>query len=79
MSFVDNQSRGWLHDDATGQHYNKNDDWGARVQLRWNAPGDNVVRIVPPLVVTDEELAEGVRRLDAACAAVEERLMVAMN
>src|SRR5208282_306654 len=41
--------------------------------------GDNVVRIVPPLVVTDEELAEGVRRLDAACAAVEERLMVAMN
>ena len=41
--------------------------------------GDNVVRVVPPLVVTDEELAEGVRRLDAACAAVEERLMVAMN
>jgi acetylornithine/N-succinyldiaminopimelate aminotransferase len=41
--------------------------------------GDNVVRVLPPLVVTDEELAEGVRRLDAACAAVEERLMVAMN
>ena len=39
--------------------------------------GDNVVRVVPPLVVTDGELAEGVRRLDAACAAVEERLMVA--
>jgi len=37
------------------------------------------VRVLPPLVVTDEELAEGVRRLDAACAAVEERLMVAMN
>jgi acetylornithine/N-succinyldiaminopimelate aminotransferase len=43
------------------------------------AAGDNVVRVVPPLVVTDEELAEGVRRLDAACSAVEERLMVAIN
>jgi acetylornithine/N-succinyldiaminopimelate aminotransferase len=41
--------------------------------------GDNVVRVLPPLVVTDEELAEGLRRLDAACAAVEERLMVAIN
>jgi acetylornithine/N-succinyldiaminopimelate aminotransferase len=41
--------------------------------------GDNVVRILPPLVVSDEELAEGVRRLDAACAAVEERLMIATN
>ena len=41
--------------------------------------GDNVVRVVPPLVVTDEELAEGVRRLDAACEAVKERLAVAIN
>ncbi len=41
--------------------------------------GDNVVRILPPLVVTDEELAEGVRRLDAACAVVEERLMATTN
>jgi acetylornithine/N-succinyldiaminopimelate aminotransferase len=41
--------------------------------------GDNVVRVMPPLVVADEELAEGVRRLDAACGAVEERLVVAMN
>jgi len=41
--------------------------------------GDNVVRILPPLVVSDEEIAEGVRRLDATCAAVEERTMVAMN
>ncbi len=41
--------------------------------------GDNVVRLLPPLVVNEEELAEGVRRLDAACAAVEERLMVAIN
>jgi acetylornithine/N-succinyldiaminopimelate aminotransferase len=41
--------------------------------------GDNVVRLLPPLVVGEEELAEGARRLDAACAAVEERLMVAIN
>jgi acetylornithine/N-succinyldiaminopimelate aminotransferase len=41
--------------------------------------GDNVVRLVPPLVVAEEEIAEGVRRLDAACAAVEERLVVAIN
>jgi acetylornithine/N-succinyldiaminopimelate aminotransferase len=35
--------------------------------------GDNVVRILPPLIVSDEELAEGVRRLDAACARLEEK------
>ena len=39
--------------------------------------GDNVVRVMPPLVVTDEEIAEGVRRLDAACEAVEQRVAVA--
>jgi acetylornithine/N-succinyldiaminopimelate aminotransferase len=41
--------------------------------------GDNVVRLVPPLVVSEEEIAEGLRRLDAACAAIEERLVVAIN
>jgi acetylornithine/N-succinyldiaminopimelate aminotransferase len=41
--------------------------------------GDNVVRIMPPLVVTDDELAEGLRRLDAACAAVEKRPAPAVN
>ncbi len=41
--------------------------------------GDNVVRLLPPLVVTEEEIAEGVRRLDAACAAVEEHLLIAIN
>jgi iron complex outermembrane receptor protein len=45
MSFVDNQSNGWLRDAATGQHYEKNDDWGARAQLKWNAPGDTTVRL----------------------------------
>ena len=38
--------------------------------------GDNVVRLLPPLVVSDVEINEGVRRLDAACAAVEKRLLV---
>jgi acetylornithine/N-succinyldiaminopimelate aminotransferase len=28
---------------------------------------DNVVRLVPPLVISEEELKEGVRRLEAAC------------
>jgi len=41
--------------------------------------GDNVVRIMPPLVVSDEEIAEGARRLEGACAEVEKRLMLAMN
>ena len=36
--------------------------------------GDNVVRLLPPLIVSDEELAEGVRRLDAACVDAESRL-----
>jgi acetylornithine/N-succinyldiaminopimelate aminotransferase len=34
--------------------------------------GDNTVRLLPPLIVSEEELAEGVRRLDAACARLEE-------
>jgi acetylornithine/N-succinyldiaminopimelate aminotransferase len=29
--------------------------------------GDNVVRILPPLIVSDEEIREGARRLEAAC------------
>ena len=33
--------------------------------------GDNVVRILPPLIVSEAEFAEGVRRLDAACADLE--------
>ncbi len=37
--------------------------------------GDNVVRMVPPLVITEEELSEGVRRLDAACADLESALV----
>ena len=45
LSFVDNQSDGWLRDAVTGQHFNKNDDWGMRNQLRWNFAGDTVVRV----------------------------------
>jgi acetylornithine/N-succinyldiaminopimelate aminotransferase len=32
------------------------------------AAGDNVVRLLPPLVVSEAEIAEGCHRLDAACA-----------
>ena len=35
------------------------------------AAGDNVVRIVPPLTITDAEIAEAVRRLDGACTDLE--------
>lgn len=41
--------------------------------------GDNVVRLLPPLVVSEEELAEGVRRLDGACATVVDRLLAATS
>ena len=33
--------------------------------------GDNVVRLLPPLIVTDAEIGEAVRRLDAACSDIE--------
>jgi len=33
--------------------------------------GDAVVRLLPPLVISDDELSEGVRRLHATCADVE--------
>jgi acetylornithine/N-succinyldiaminopimelate aminotransferase len=34
------------------------------------AAGDNVVRLLPPLIVNAEEVAEAVRRLDSACARI---------
>ena len=43
ITFVDNQSRGWLREADTGRHYKRDDDWGLRAQLRWNAPGDTKV------------------------------------
>jgi len=33
--------------------------------------GDNVVRLLPPLVVNDADVAEAVNRLDRACRALE--------
>jgi acetylornithine/N-succinyldiaminopimelate aminotransferase len=36
--------------------------------------GDNVVRLVPPLIIIEEEIAEGVRRLAAACVRLERQL-----
>jgi acetylornithine/N-succinyldiaminopimelate aminotransferase len=35
------------------------------------AAGDNVVRLLPPLIVGEAEVAEAVARLDRACAAIE--------
>jgi acetylornithine/N-succinyldiaminopimelate aminotransferase len=34
------------------------------------AAGDNVVRLLPPLIVSDAEIDEAVDRLDRACAAL---------
>jgi acetylornithine/N-succinyldiaminopimelate aminotransferase len=36
--------------------------------------GDNVVRLVPPLIVGEAEVGEAVRRLDRACAALEHEM-----
>jgi acetylornithine/N-succinyldiaminopimelate aminotransferase len=36
--------------------------------------GDGVVRLLPPLVISDDELSEGVRRLHAVCADAEAAL-----
>jgi acetylornithine/N-succinyldiaminopimelate aminotransferase len=34
------------------------------------AAGDNVVRLLPPLIVSDADVAEAVRRIDRACASI---------
>jgi acetylornithine/N-succinyldiaminopimelate aminotransferase len=34
------------------------------------AAGDNVVRLLPPLIVSEQEVAEAVRRIDRACARI---------
>ncbi len=43
VSVLDNQSDGWLKDAATGQHYGKDDEWGARAVYRWNVTPDTQV------------------------------------
>jgi acetylornithine/N-succinyldiaminopimelate aminotransferase len=35
------------------------------------AAGDNVVRLLPPLIVSEQEIAEGVARIDRACAKLD--------
>ncbi len=35
--------------------------------------GDNVVRLLPPLIVNDEDVAEAIAKLDAACTALEKK------
>jgi acetylornithine/N-succinyldiaminopimelate aminotransferase len=37
---------------------------------------DNVVRLLPPLVISEEDLAEGMHRLDQTCADIEASLLV---
>jgi acetylornithine/N-succinyldiaminopimelate aminotransferase len=39
------------------------------------AAGDNVVRLLPPLIVSEEEVAEAVRRIDRACAHICRRAL----
>ncbi|WP_245443291.1 aspartate aminotransferase family protein [Labrys okinawensis] len=39
--------------------------------------GDNVTRLLPPLIISDEELLEGVRRIEAACVALSRKPMTA--
>jgi acetylornithine/N-succinyldiaminopimelate aminotransferase len=36
--------------------------------------GDNVARLLPPLIVTDADIGEAINRLDAACVAIEAEL-----
>ena len=33
--------------------------------------GDNVTRLLPPLIITEEDVSEAMNRLDATCAAFE--------
>ena len=36
--------------------------------------GENVARLLPPLIVTEAEVGDAVRRLDATCLALETEL-----
>src|ERR1700758_1791520 len=38
------------------------------------AAGDNVVRLLPPLIISEQEMAEGIARLDRACAQLSQSL-----
>ena len=36
--------------------------------------GDNVVRLLPPLTIGDQEIGEAFARLDRACTAIEDEM-----
>jgi acetylornithine/N-succinyldiaminopimelate aminotransferase len=47
----------------------------ARAQKLLTIPaGDNVVRLMPPLIITEAEVGEAASRLDAACTAIEDAM-----
>ncbi|HSP25090.1 MAG TPA: aspartate aminotransferase family protein, partial [Saliniramus sp.] len=47
----------------------------ARAQKLLTIPaGDNVVRLLPPLIITEAEAGEAASRLDAACTAIEDAM-----
>ena len=43
------------------------------------AAGDNVVRLLPPLIISEQEIAEGIARLDRACARARSRACAGRN
>ena len=45
MSFLDNQSAGYLQDSVTGRHYGKNDEWGTRMVARWQVTPDSTIHL----------------------------------
>jgi iron complex outermembrane receptor protein len=45
LTIVDNNSTGWLRDSATGQRYDKTNDFGLRAQFRWSN-GETKVRVI---------------------------------
>jgi len=48
-----------------------------RQKLLTIAAGDNVVRLLPPLIVAGAEVAEALNKLDAACVALEAQIKAA--
>ena len=46
---------------------------GLEEGLLLNAPGENVIRLTPPLVISDDEIAEAMQRLARAIDAAKER------
>jgi acetylornithine/N-succinyldiaminopimelate aminotransferase len=41
------------------------------------AAGDNVVRLIPPLIIKEQDVAEAAARIDRACSSIEKRLKAA--